>query len=285
MFLLLPKREVVCVFEYLLAVATREFEMQVHEVLCMSNHFHLLLTDIHGRLPDFMHYFDSLLARSVNACRGSSGSVFEKEYSLVAETDDDKIIEHAVYTLANPCAEHLVRRSKQWRGFSTRRLEYGQTVRIERPRVGLWKEPGEKPQRRCKPSRLPDVVEFELVRPPVWLQLGDAELRAEVRRRLDKRELELIEMRRRVGTEVVGMRRVLAQRWNTFPRRPDDLFETRPRAAGSGWKEELRRLREFVVAHARARARFLAGERGVVWPAGTWQMRVRYGLPCETAPP
>lgn len=31
--------------------------------------------------------------------------------------------------------------------------------------------------------------------------------------------------------------------------------------------------------------RFLAGVRDVVWPVGTWLMRVRYGLPCGMAPP
>jgi hypothetical protein len=290
MFMFLPKRDVVRVFEYLLAVATREFGVHVHEVLCMSNHFHVLLTDVHGKLPDFMHYLDSLLARSLNACRGSSGSVFEKEYGLVIETDEDKVLEHAVYTLANPCADHLVRRSRQWLGFSTLTLEYGQTVRIERPKVGLWKEDPRpekhsRQRRQGKPSRLPDVIEFELVRPPVCMELGDAQLREEVRRRLNERELALIEARRRAGKDVLGIRRVLSQRWDDSPREPEELFATKPRVAGSRWAQELNRIREFVVAHARARARFLAGNRDVVWPAGTWQMRVRHGVPCETSPP
>lgn len=290
MFLFLPKRDIVRVFEYLLAVAAREFGVHVHEVLCMSNHFHVLLTDVRGQLPDFMHYLDSLLARSLNACRGSSGSVFEKEYGLVIETDEDKVIEHAVYTLANPCADHLVRRSKHWRGFSTLHLQYGQTVRIKRPKVGLWKEdpvPGRRtrPRRQGKPSRLPDVVEFQLVRPPVCMELGDAQLREEIRRRLDERELALIEARRRAGQDVLGIRRVLSQRWNDSPRAPEERFATKPHAAGRGWAQELQRIREFVVAHARARERFLAGKRDTVWPAGTWQMRVRHGVPCETSPP
>lgn len=290
MFLFLPKREVVLVFEYLLAVAAREFGVHVHEVLCMSNHFHVLLTDVHGQLPDFMHYFDSLLARSLNACHKSSGSVFEKEYGLVIDTDEDKVIEHAVYTLANPCADHLVRRSRQWPGFSTLHLEYGQKVRIQRPNVGLWKEEpvsnkrsGRRP--RCKPSRLPDVIEFELVRPPVRRELGDVQLREEVRRMLDERELQLIEERRRAGKDVLGIRHVLAQRWNHSPKEPEELFARKPRVAGSGWAQELQRIREFVVAHARARARFLAGYRNVLWPVGTWLMRVRHGVPCETSPP
>lgn len=287
MFLFLPRRDVVQVFEYLLAVATRAFGVHVHEVLCMSNHFHVLLTDVNGQLPDFMHYFDTLLARSLNACRGTSGSVFEKEYGLVVETDEDKVIEHAVYTLANPCADHLVRRSRHWRGFSTLRLEYGQRVRIARPKVGLWKEdPAAKKGARPhgKPSRLPDVIEFELVRPQVCMELDDSQLREEIRARLNERELALIEARRRAGKDVLGIRRVLSQRWDYSPREPKELFATKPRAAGSGWAEELQRIREFVMAHARARAQFLAGKRDVVWPAGTWQMRVRHGVPCEAWP-
>ena len=49
--------------------------------------------------------------------------------------------------------------------------------------------------------------------------------------------------------------------------------------------EALQRRADFVLAHGVARTRFLAGERDVVWPFGTWLMRVRLGLPCENAPP
>lgn len=287
MFLFLPQRDVVRVFEYLLAVAANMFGMRVHEVLCMSNHFHILLTDGHGRLPEFMNFFDSLLARSVNALRGTSGSVFEAEYGLVAETDEDKIVAHAVYTLANPCADHLVKRSRQWPGFSTLQMEYGQMVRIERPKVGLWKEDAcHGKSSRGKPSRLPEVVEFTLERPPVWMELSDAELRAEIRQRLDEREMELIEQRRRDGRDVLGRKGVLAQRWDGFPRTPEPLFETKPRVAGRLWLRiaALQQLRDFEDAYRRVRARFLEGERDVVWPVGTWLMRVRFGLPCEMAP-
>lgn len=293
MFLFLPERDVVRVFEYLLAVAANMFGMRVHEVLCMSNHFHILLTDEHGRLPEFMNFFDSLLARSVNALRRTSGSVFEAEYGLVAEPDEDKIVAHAVYTLANPCTDHLVKRSRQWPGFSTLQMEYGQRVRIERPKVGLWKEEPEhrgaagrgKPS-RGKPSRLPEVVEFTLERPPVWMELSDAELRTEIRRRLDEREIELIEQRRRDGRDVLGRKGVLAQRWDGFPRTPEELFVTKPRVAGRLWLRiaALQQLRSFEEAYRRVRARFLEGERDVIWPVGTWLMRVRFGLPCEMAP-
>jgi len=301
MFRFVPVAEVVRVFEYLFAVAAARYRMDVHEVLCMSNHFHVLMTDVDGVLPDFMGYFNSLLARSLNAMRGTSGSVFEKEYSVVEVTDDEKAVEHAMYTLANPCSANLVRRSKQWPGFSTLRMKYGDTRAIERPRIGLWKREArvenrrrkkkrdpKRGWRRGKPSVLPDVIEFELVRPPICRALGDRELRAEILARLDARELELIEERRDRGTEVLGVARVLAQPWYGFPGRPEDLFGTSPGVSGkSKWAriEALQRRADFVLAHGVARTRFLAGERDVVWPFGTWLMRVRLGLPCENAPP
>ena len=150
MFRFVPVAEVVRVFEYLFAVAAARYRMDVHEVLCMSNHFHALMTDVDGVLPEFMGYFDSLLARSLNAMRGTSGSVFEKKYSLVEVTDDEKAIEHAMYTLANPCSANLVKRSKQWPGFSTLRMKYGDTRAIERPRIGLWKREAQVENRRRK---------------------------------------------------------------------------------------------------------------------------------------
>jgi putative transposase len=300
MFRFVPRREVVRVFEYLFALAAQKYRMQVHEVLCMSNHFHVLMTDVEGRLPDFMLYFDSLLARSLNAMRGSSGSVFEKDYNLVEVTDDETAIGHAVYTLANPCSAHLVRRSKQWPGFSTLRMKYGEVVVIERPKVGLWKRDAVVERRRRKrrdprraghrgkPSVLPARVELRLVRPPICRELNDGEARAEILRRLDARELELIEGRRDRGVEVLGVAKVLTQPWYGFPGRAEDMFGTQPGVSGkSKWAriEALQRRKEFREAHALARARFLAGIRDVLWPWGTWLMRVRFGLPCETAPP
>ena len=298
MFRFVPQREVVRVFEYLFAVAAERFGMQIHEVLCMSNHFHVLMTDVEGRLPDFMGFFDSLLARSLNALRGSSGSVFEKGYGRVEVTDEAKAVEHAVYTLANPCAADLVRRSKHWPGFTTLRMAYGEARRIERPKLGLWRrallerhrKQRRNPKRarhRGKKSVLPEVVELRLVRPPVFTELSDAQLRADVLRRLDARELELIAARLQRGQEVLGAAKVIAQPWYGFPGRPEDMFATNPGVSGRDkWAriEALGRRREFEAAHARARACFLAGDRGVLWPAGTWLMRVRYGLPCEPAP-
>src|SRR5690606_41410128 len=52
-FFLLPDAVVTQVFEYLLGLLSKEYGIQIHAYVVMSNHYHLVVTDIKGRLPDF----------------------------------------------------------------------------------------------------------------------------------------------------------------------------------------------------------------------------------------
>lgn len=69
-FLLRPSPITNGVFLYVLAVAARRFGVRVHAFCVLSNHFHLVVTDIEARLPAFEQYLDSLVARALNACFG-----------------------------------------------------------------------------------------------------------------------------------------------------------------------------------------------------------------------
>ena len=57
-------------------------------------------------------------------------------------------------------------------------------------------------------------------------------------------------------------------------------------AAKSKWVriERLRRNRLWLEAYEKAMRRFKAGERDVVFPYGTYKMRVYYGVLCEPPP-
>lgn len=300
MFKLLPRRDVVRVIAYLFALAVERFGLRIHEVMFLSDHFHFLATDSRGCLPKFLEYFDSLLARSLNAIWKHRGAVIESGYNLVTVTDPERALVHATYILANPCKEGLVRRSLQWPGFSSRRMRYGQTVTFERPNVGLWRSPAKRPRKRKRPmapgrarhrggsSKLPDRVELTLHPPPMGDDPRTAEeIRAEILRRLDARELELIDERRRQGKDVLGKKKVLEQKWWQFPGRDEDWFGETPMVSGLSREARIQarvRLAEFRRAYRRARERFVAGVRDVIWPHGTWMMRVRHGLPCGQPP-
>jgi putative transposase len=76
---------------------------------------------------------------------------------------------------------------------------------------------------------------------------------------------------------------VLAQKPTERPRRPEGRSTLSPRvAARDKWKriEVLGRLATFLQAYRDALAAYFAGDEGVLFPAGTYAMRVVHGVPC-----
>ena len=65
-FLLRPSPRVNQIFRYCLAYAARRFDIRLHAYCVLSNHYHLVLTDPKARLPEFMHWLNAYLAKSLN---------------------------------------------------------------------------------------------------------------------------------------------------------------------------------------------------------------------------
>ena len=262
----------------------------------MSNHHHILLTDVRGELPNFMMTLNSLVARAMNALLGTRGTVFEKDYSAVEVTTRAAAIERAVYTLANPAKGHLVKRCTQWPGFSTRKMAYGESEAVARPSEGMWGKPEARRRRRRrspgrekhagKPSTMPAMVHLKLS-PPFSDEDRDEDLRTQIIRRLREREAELMVERSEKGIRVMGARRVCLQKWHECPGSSEDWFGTKPTVSGRcRWKrmEALQRKAAFRGDYAEARRRYSAGERDVVWPRGTWLMVQRHNVSVAPAP-
>jgi REP element-mobilizing transposase RayT len=291
-FRFVPTERVVALLFFILAYAVSRFAVDVHEFCWMSNHFHIVLTTRDHRLPAFVQTLNSMTSRALNALRGWSGSNIERGYSIVVETDADAVLEHCAYTLANPCAAHLVVRARQWRGVTSVGMKYGETVFVPRPRFGLW---GERVLRAMRSlgrrthagrTRTPEGVGFVLVRPPIMAGSSDAAVREEVLRRLAVRESNAEAERVESGRRVLGMRRVLAQHWSDIPKARDELFGPAPKAAGRPWAvaEAVRRSVRFQREYRRALQLWVAGDRTVEFPAGTYLMRERFGVRCAAAP-
>jgi REP element-mobilizing transposase RayT len=260
------------VFRYVLAVAARRFGVQVHAFCVLSNHFHLLVTDRQARLPAFEQYLDSLVARALNASLGRWESFWAPaSYSAVALPTAEAIIEKAAYVLANPVAAGLVRHGREWPGLwsAPEQVEAG-PVEVRRPTVFFRPRGG-----------MPEVAELELISPPGF------DSPAEFRDRLAQALAVLEEQARRtLGAKresFLGRRRVLAQSPTSRPAAVEPRRELNPRVASRDkWKrvEALSRLVEFRDAYRKAWQALRDGMRDVLFPAGTYWLRVAHGVRC-----
>jgi hypothetical protein len=127
---------------------------------------------------------------------------------------------------------------------------------------------------------LPDKVALELSTPPGFD--SPADFRDRVTAALAERQREA---ERRVGKAgFLGVARVLQQKPMARPASTEPRRDLNPRvAAKNTWKriEALTRVAEFVQAYRSALAARRAGTIGVVFPAGTYLLRVAHGVPCE----
>jgi REP element-mobilizing transposase RayT len=287
-----PSARVNATLLFVLAYALSRFAVELHEFCWMSNHYHLVLTSRDAKLPRLIQLLNSLASRALNALRGWSGANFQPGYHISVETDADAVLEHCAYTLANPCEADLVNQAHQWGGLTSYPLSYGDKITIERPRFGLWSALRKHLMRsRGRASRAgrtttPETVTLELVRPPVWPDKSDAEVRAEVLRRVAARERAADKKRSEDRRRALGMKRVRAQHWAAIPSKREDLFGPVPRAAGDRWARRAaeQRDREFERAYREARARWRSGERDVEFPFGTFLMREMFDVRCAGPP-
>ena len=274
-FLLKPSETTNAVFRYVLAVAAERQGIKVHAYCVLSNHFHLVVTDPKCRLPAFAQQLGSLVARALNASYGRWESFWAPgSYSAVRLETSDDVLEKAAYTLANPVAAGLVRRGDEWPGLWSAPA-----------RVGGTSETAKRPEIFFNPTgHMPEEAELELVAPKGF---GSVE---EFRRRLRERVAQLEEQAakelRKEGRSYMGARKILAQRPTDRPRGGEPRRRLNPRvAARDKWKrqEALGRLKEFTRVYREALERLWSGAKDVVFPPGTYLLRITLGVRCAKA--
>jgi REP element-mobilizing transposase RayT len=273
-FLLRPSRLTAETFGYVLALATARFGIVLHAYVVMSNHYHLILTDPRAALPAFSQYLDGLVARAMNAAYARTENFWAPgSFSAVVLEGEEDILEKCVYTLANPVAAGLVASGRSWPGLWSGPESIGGAARSFRRPRHFFRADG----------LLPDVATLALVAPP---QLDAARFRSVLRERLEQREAEIGREMAVSGRRVVGPRRVKAQRPTDGPASVERGRQLDPRiAARDKWKriEAIRRLKSFLQEYREALARWRSGLPRVVFPAGTYRLRVLCDVPCAAA--
>jgi REP element-mobilizing transposase RayT len=277
-FLMRPDRETNNAFIYCLAEAAARFEIEVLFTVAMSNHHHTGIYDPHGNYPAFIEHFHKMFAKCQNALRGRWENFWSSEQtSVVRLVDPNDAIEKMLYALTNPVKDGLVERSHHWPGVSSiGSLLHGTMLSATRPKH-FFREEGS----------MPEVVTLRFARVRGFEELSDGELAAWVLERIRLFEENAATERHRAGVRIVGRKEVLKQQWTDRPNSREARRQLNPRvSARSQWSriEALMRNRTFRDAYADARARFAAGIRDALFPAGTYWLRRFASALCEPQP-
>jgi putative transposase len=275
-FFLRPSRLTNEIFLYVLAVAARRYGILVHAFCVLSNHCHLIVTDVDAQLPAFMQYLDSLVARAVNASLGRFEGFWATDgsYSAVEPLDPADVIAKTAYVLANPVAAGLVRCGGDWPGLWSAPEQIG-CAKLTARRPKLFFDPK---------SHMPDAVELELTTPPGFH--SPEGFRALVADALAALEQQHCAEAASEGRRFLGAARVLAQNPFARPSAGEPRFELKPRiAARDKWRriEALSRLKSFLQAYRQSWLDRRSGIPDVQFPAGTYLLRIMHGVQCAGA--
>jgi len=176
--------------------------------------------------------------------------------------------------LANPVATGLVRRGREWPGlWSAPGQVGGAGLEFRRP-DHFFRADGPMPEHatlaRAVPPGFASAAEFQAALSSMLAAHEDAELAAHGAS----------------GASFLGAARVLVQRpaARPSPGEPRRVLDTRV-ACRDKWKriELLAQLTEFLRDYRLAWKAWRTGVAGVVFPAGTYLVRVTHGVACAAA--
>ncbi len=277
-FLLRPSERLNKLLEYILAVVAERYEIALHAVCVMSNHWHVVLSDPHGSIVDFERDCHSVMARAVNTMYGDFESLWAREPSCRVQcAEPEDALDKIAYTLANPVEAGLVKFGKDWPGL---RFTWARRPRVvERPTVFFRDEKAG--------GRWPKLATLVCHRPPGFERHTDDELEAKISAATEARELSAREGMHGQGKRFLGRRGVRKQSRSACATSDEQRCGARPRvAARSKWAriELLQQNDAWLEAYEDAKARFRGGDSSAVFPFGTWKLRRYYSCLCDPPP-
>ena len=277
-----PDAAITQLITYALAVSAQRHGIQVHALCAMSTHLHIVMTDVKGVLPCFLRSFHRLVALGTKVLRAWEGPVWGHEAtSAVRLLTREAVITEIVYTLANPVVAGLVECSGDWPGAKVLVDEIGRgTLQAARPDVYF---------NSANPA-WPDVAALPISLPPC-IEEGDAEaFRRQVAAELSRAEAKARGEISSRGAAILGAERAS----EVSPLDRASSVEARGQrnptfAVGRGNVDALRRaadaVRAFRLAYRTALDRWRIGVRSVVFPEGTWWMRIFHAVSVGAAEP
>lgn len=269
LFLLKPSPVVRQVFGYCLARAAAMFGVLVHAVCVESTHFHLVVTDSHGRLSDFMHWLDRHVARCLIEHYGTThperhlDAFWSKApYGATVLVNREAILGAIVYTLTNPQKDGLVADYRDWPGFHTRPSQWlRKAMTFKRPQLFFNVARSEHRE-----------AELRIVAPEAFSDVSVADLARDVASLIrEKQEAVRAEMRT-TNRSFLGEKAVLASDPFDAPRSQRKKGGIEPRVAAGGDHQALalaKKALQVFRQQYREAWKALKDHRKAMFPGGT----------------
>ena len=277
-FLLRPSPETNRLIAYVLAVVARKWRMRIVAVIAMSNHWHVVLMDDEGNIVDFTRDCHSFIGRALNACYQETESVWSSTRpNRVEAVGAEDFLAQIAYTMANPVESCLVAHGKSWPGLR----------RSWPSKPKLYRRPDHFFSAEEKGGDWPKEAALVLYRPDGYEHLSDEELAKLVTRTIREREQRFRDQHRKQGRHFLGRRAILRQSRHARPTSPPKHSDRVPTIACRDPELRQQRLqtdREWRIAYTDSFRRWQRGERDVLFPPGTYLMRVRHNVRCAEPP-
>ncbi|MBL8740028.1 MAG: hypothetical protein JNK04_03005, partial [Myxococcales bacterium] len=257
LFLLRPDEKTNQIVRYCLGEALDRFGMELHCSVTMSNHYHLVVTDVRGCLPDFLRHLNLMTAKALNARWGRWENLWSVEQPCATWlVDDDDKLAKSVYTLVNPTVDDLVDRIEDWPGVSSWEAHVrGKAITVERP-IEFFRKDGRMPERVTITVVAPRRANGERWALDDW----NEKLIAAVRASEDAARV----WRQKRCIRVLGRRAIRKQSAFDGPQTREARRRLRPSLACRDRERrvhELRVLRAFRTQHRAASKALLSGDR------------------------
>jgi hypothetical protein len=228
--------------------------------------------DQKGTLPEFYGYLHQYVAKATNAALGREENLWSTEQTSVVVLPMSKDVRDKVlYTICNPVEAHLVAEADNWPGIIAYRP--GQTLKANRP-APYFDEDGD----------MPKEAELTLTTPQAFLNMRGDDYMKDLREAISAREQEIQDEMNRNGQSFLGIAAIMRQKYTDRSQKREPLGEIRPRVACKGkWMriEMLSKLTGFIVEYKDALEKWKADERDVLFPYGTYKMKIDAHVRCK----
>ncbi|HUT77944.1 MAG TPA: hypothetical protein VM285_09675 [Polyangia bacterium] len=249
--------------------------IELYAFIFLSNHFHLLLRDPEGKLPEFMWFFQLNLAKAVSRLLGRRGHFFSREYDAAPVLTDEDFDNRYAYVVTNAVRAGLLARAQGGPFLSSLGMALD-----ERGLDFVWEDLTRKHARSRRGQQVPKAevtrtYTLALSVPARWSGWTKARRRRHIEGLVQANEERYARERRAERREVLGARRIMSQSPLMRPKNPSHsprvLVFCRDEVLKKAYLEAVKTIiglyREAFDAFRRAA---LKGRRALVeWPPWT----------------